>query len=94
MILSIVVCNMILNFSNLPLLSIVALYRLFVFLTEPQTIEAAALYDFEGRKGRELSFKKHDTLLLYRRVSQDWWEGLYQGKKGLIPDRYITLKHP
>nr|XP_022297472.1 nascent polypeptide-associated complex subunit alpha-like isoform X2 [Crassostrea virginica] len=63
-------------------------------MAEPQTIEAAALYDFEGRKGRELSFKKHDTLLLYRRVSQDWWEGLFQGKKGLIPDRYITLKHP
>nr|XP_022302541.1 E3 ubiquitin-protein ligase TRIM36-like [Crassostrea virginica] len=62
-------------------------------MAEPQTIEAAALYDFEGRKGRELSFKKHDTLLLYRRVSQDWWEGLYQGKKGLIPDGYITLKH-
>lgn len=64
------------------------------FLTDAQIFEAVALYDFEGRTGRELSFKKQDTLLVYHRVSQDWWEGLYQGKEGLIPDRYITLKHP
>nr|XP_011416165.2 SLIT-ROBO Rho GTPase-activating protein 1 isoform X6 [Crassostrea gigas] len=61
---------------------------------DAQIFEAVALYDFEGRTGRELSFKKHDTLLVYHRVSQDWWEGLYQGREGLIPDRYICLKHP
>ncbi|XP_056000092.1 SLIT-ROBO Rho GTPase-activating protein 1-like isoform X8 [Ostrea edulis] len=61
---------------------------------DAQIFEAVALYDFEGRTERELSFKKHDTLLVYHRVSSDWWEGLYQGKEGLIPDRYINLKHP
>lgn len=65
-----------------------------LFWTDAQIFEAVALYDFEGRTGRELSFKKHDTLLVYHRVSQDWWEGLYQGREGLIPDRYICLKHP
>ena len=75
-------------------LCFIGMCGLLFFLTDAQIFEAVALYDFEGRTGRELSFKKQDTLLVYHRVSQDWWEGLYQGKEGLIPDRYITLKHP
>ncbi|ESO99728.1 hypothetical protein LOTGIDRAFT_141691, partial [Lottia gigantea] len=60
---------------------------------EPDIIEATALYDFEGRTDRELSFKKGDILVIYQQVSSDWWEGAFQGKEGLIPDKYVTWKH-
>ena len=59
---------------------------------ESEVIEAIAAYDFDGRGGRELSFKKGQTLLLYSQVSPDWWDGAYDGKEGLIPDKYIELK--
>ncbi|XP_013412995.1 SLIT-ROBO Rho GTPase-activating protein 1 isoform X3 [Lingula anatina] len=60
-------------------------------ITEPEVTEAVALYDFEGRTGRELSFKKGDQLLLYSQVSSDWWDGYFNGKEGLIPDKYIKI---
>ncbi|KAJ8302227.1 hypothetical protein KUTeg_021214 [Tegillarca granosa] len=61
---------------------------------DAEIFEAIALYDFEGRTERELSFKKGDSLLLYNQMSKDWWEGCSNGKEGLIPDKYISLKHP
>lgn len=62
------------------------------FYLDTEIIEAVAAYDFDGRTGRELSFKKGQTILLYNQVSTDWWEGAYDGKEGLIPDKYIQLK--
>ncbi|CAE1309390.1 SRGAP [Acanthosepion pharaonis] len=59
---------------------------------ENDLFEATALYDFEGRSGRELSFKKGETLVIFKQVSDDWWEGCFNGKEGLIPDKYVTLK--
>ncbi|XP_048257474.1 SLIT-ROBO Rho GTPase-activating protein 1-like isoform X4 [Haliotis rufescens] len=60
-------------------------------ICEPDLLEATALYDFEGRTGRELTFKKGDTLIIYNQVSNDWWEGCCHGQEGLIPDKYISL---
>jgi SLIT-ROBO Rho GTPase activating protein len=60
---------------------------------ETEVMEASAQYDFQGRTDRELSFKKGDTLVVFNRVSTDWWEGAHQGKEGLIPDKYIVLKN-
>jgi SLIT-ROBO Rho GTPase activating protein len=54
--------------------------------------EAEAQYDFTGRTDRELSFKRGDTLVVFSQVSPDWWEGAFQGKEGLIPDKYISVK--
>ncbi|KAK7503696.1 hypothetical protein BaRGS_00005235, partial [Batillaria attramentaria] len=59
---------------------------------EPEVKEAVALHDFEGRSGRELSFKKGETLVLYTQASHDWWEGCCHGQEGLIPDKYIAVK--
>lgn len=59
---------------------------------EPEVKEALALHDFEGRSGRELSFKKGETLVLYTQASHDWWEGCCHGQEGLIPDKYIAVK--
>ena len=62
-------------------------------LTEPDLIEAVAQFDFQGRTERELSFKKGDVLIVYHQKSDDWWEGAFHGKEGLIPDKYVTMRH-
>jgi len=56
--------------------------------------EALAIYDFQARTSRELSFRKGDVLFLFEKVSADWWEGATAGnQKGLIPDKYIIARH-
>ncbi|BFZ10566.1 hypothetical protein BsWGS_13608 [Bradybaena similaris] len=60
---------------------------------EPDVIEATAVFDFDARSPRELSFKRGDSLVLYHQMSQDWWEGCSRGKEGLIPDKYISVRH-
>jgi hypothetical protein len=40
---------------------------------------------------RELSFKKGDTILVQRRINDDWLEGEYQGKTGIFPVNYVEL---
>ncbi|KAK6314992.1 hypothetical protein J4Q44_G00145210 [Coregonus suidteri] len=59
---------------------------------EGEAVEAVARYDYTGRSGRELSFKKGVTLQLFQRASHDWWEGRLNGTHGLVPHQYITLK--
>ncbi|XP_076469342.1 SLIT-ROBO Rho GTPase-activating protein 1-like [Babylonia areolata] len=61
---------------------------------EESVREAVALHDYEGRSSRELSFKKGETLVLYTQASVDWWEGCCHGQEGLVPDKYITFRHP
>lgn len=68
------------------------IHWLFSSFAEPEVREALALHDFEGRSGRELSFRKGETLVLYTQASHDWWEGCCNGKEGLIPDKYIQVK--
>ncbi|KAK8742768.1 hypothetical protein OTU49_001666 [Cherax quadricarinatus] len=57
-----------------------------------EILEAIAQFDFLARSERELSFNKGDVLVLQSQVSSDWWRGSFQGKQGLIPDKYILLK--
>ncbi|XP_061523121.1 SLIT-ROBO Rho GTPase-activating protein 1-like isoform X2 [Phycodurus eques] len=59
---------------------------------EGEAAEAVARFDYVGRSGRELSFKKGATLQLYRRASHDWWEGRCNGSRGLVPHQYIAVK--
>lgn len=63
-----------------------------VAVSETEVIEAVAQYDFTGRTERELSFKKGDILVVFNQVSSDWWEGAFNGREGLIPDKYIQLR--
>ncbi|CAG5119867.1 unnamed protein product [Candidula unifasciata] len=58
---------------------------------EPDVFEATAVFDFEARSPRELTFRRGDTLVLYNQMSSDWWEGCFRGKEGLIPDKYISI---
>uniref|UniRef100_A0A672RJ80 SLIT-ROBO Rho GTPase-activating protein 2 n=1 Tax=Sinocyclocheilus grahami TaxID=75366 RepID=A0A672RJ80_SINGR len=59
---------------------------------EGEPVEAIAKFDYVGRSGRELTFKKGATLLLFQRASEDWWEGRHNGIDGLIPHQYVTLQ--
>ncbi|XP_035677767.1 SLIT-ROBO Rho GTPase-activating protein 1-like isoform X9 [Branchiostoma floridae] len=59
---------------------------------ELDPMEAIARFDYVGRTERELSFKKGDSLLLFSRASDDWWEGRCRGEDGLVPDKYIHVK--
>uniref|UniRef100_A0A672KC15 SLIT-ROBO Rho GTPase activating protein 1b n=1 Tax=Sinocyclocheilus grahami TaxID=75366 RepID=A0A672KC15_SINGR len=59
---------------------------------EGEPVEATAKFDYVGRSGRELAFKKGATLLLLQRASEDWWEGRHNGIDGLIPHQYVTLQ--
>uniref|UniRef100_A0A669F1W2 SLIT-ROBO Rho GTPase activating protein 1b n=1 Tax=Oreochromis niloticus TaxID=8128 RepID=A0A669F1W2_ORENI len=46
---------------------------------EGEAVEAVARFDYVGRSGRELSFKKGASLQLFQRASHDWWEGRHNG---------------
>jgi len=40
---------------------------------------------------RELPFKKGDTILVKRRINDDWLEGEHQGKTGIFPVNHVEL---
>lgn len=60
--------------------------------TETESLEATAQFDFSARSERELNLKKGDNIVLFMQVSNDWWKGSVNGKEGLIPDKYISVK--
>uniref|UniRef100_A0A1A9UQ51 SLIT-ROBO Rho GTPase-activating protein 1 n=2 Tax=Glossina TaxID=44049 RepID=A0A1A9UQ51_GLOAU len=59
---------------------------------ESEILEAMAQFDFNARSNRELSLTKGDCIILRKQVSNDWWQGSINGKEGLVPDKYISLK--
>ncbi|XP_005182089.1 SLIT-ROBO Rho GTPase-activating protein 1-like [Musca domestica] len=59
---------------------------------ESEVLEAVAQFDFNARSSRELSLTKGDCIILRKQVSNDWWQGTVNGKEGLVPDKYISLK--
>lgn len=61
-------------------------------ILESDILEATAQFDFTARSNRELSFHKGDSVILKKQVSNDWWQGTVNGKDGLVPDKYISLK--
>lgn len=67
---------------------------LLFFFIEAETIEAVALFDYVGRTEKELSFKKNQTIYIFKRMNQEWWQGCLAGgnEVGYVPDGYIKLK--
>ncbi|XP_064822831.1 SLIT-ROBO Rho GTPase-activating protein 2-like isoform X1 [Oncorhynchus masou masou] len=61
-------------------------------VSESDPIVAIARFDYSGRTNRELSFNKGASLLLFQRVSDDWWEGQHNGVDGLVPHQYIVVQ--
>ena len=68
-------------------------YLAMVVCVDTDMKEAVATYDFQGRSDKELSFHKGETLLLHDRISVDWWHGsTLTSRRGLVPDKYVTLR--
>jgi hypothetical protein len=67
-------------------------FSLVMRCAEPEAKEAVAIYSFQARNKRELTFCKGDVLTLYEKLSNDWWEGITgDEREGLVPDKYIRL---
>jgi len=57
---------------------------------------AEVLYDIKGRNDKEISCSKGQTIILIRKVNENWWEvrspqAYPKERKGLIPDNYISV---
>ncbi|UJR33349.1 hypothetical protein I4U23_020798 [Adineta vaga] len=53
--------------------------------------KALALHSFYAQTSRELSFKKGDILLVWRRINDDWLEGEFQDIIGIFPLNHVEL---
>jgi SLIT-ROBO Rho GTPase activating protein len=59
-----------------------------------EMMKAVALFDYNGRTNKEISFKKNQIIYIYKKLNHEWWLGHIAGRKqsGFIPDGYIKLK--
>ena len=55
---------------------------------------ARAIYDYEARASDELSFKRHDVIMVLGRDEEDdgWYKGTLNGKTGLFPNNYVQFQ--
>lgn len=61
--------------------------------TITETMEAIALYNFQGRHHDELSFCKDTILLVLSKEDERWWyKAKLNGKYGLVPKNYLKMK--
>jgi len=63
---------------------------------EPEAAEsgpfAIAVYEYEAAEDNEISFPEGAKIENLAFPDEDWWEGEYQGKRGLLPANYVELK--
>ncbi|XP_078062434.1 SLIT-ROBO Rho GTPase-activating protein 3-like, partial [Mustelus asterias] len=66
-----------------------------IFISGDETsgcdLRAIVKFDYAARSDKELSLQKGDLVLLFEKMSGDWWRGQSGGVKGLIPHKYIDL---
>eukprot|EP00794_Sanderia_malayensis_P005559 gene5559-6244_t len=55
---------------------------------------ARALYNFTGADKEDLSFLKGDNILLTDYIDQNWYEGILDGKMGLVPANFVEITTP
>ena len=56
------------------------------------TITAKAIYDYTARNEKELTFEKGVSLEVIEKSNDgNWWDGIYQGKRGYIPVSYVEI---
>ena len=53
---------------------------------------AHALHEFEGQVTHELSFSAGVSILLLRRIDDNWLEGKLDGKVGIFPANYVKIQ--
>jgi SLIT-ROBO Rho GTPase activating protein len=70
------------------------IFNLHDFSVEVEAMEAVALFDYVGRTDKELSFKRNQTIFIYKKMNHEWWQGCLAGgnESGYVPDGYIKLR--
>ncbi|KAF8426249.1 hypothetical protein EV426DRAFT_530557 [Tirmania nivea] len=53
---------------------------------------AVAQYDYDAAEGNEISFPDGAIIEDIAFPDDDWWEGTYNGKRGLFPANYVELR--
>lgn len=53
---------------------------------------ARALHGFEGQGTHELSFSAGVSILLLRRIDENWLEGKLEDKVGIFPASYVKIQ--
>jgi len=58
---------------------------------EPDGSIAIALWDFNGQRETDLSFKKGECITVIQRFSNGWWEGEVDGVIGDFPCNFVMI---
>lgn len=57
-----------------------------------------ALYDFQAENAGELGFKEGQTLKLYDKIDENWYEGALESsdgeQTGIFPTNYVRVTQP
>ena len=53
---------------------------------------ARALHGFQGQGDHELNFSAGVSILLLRRIDENWLEGKLDGKIGIFPANYVKVE--
>ncbi len=53
---------------------------------------ARALHGFQGQSEHELNFSAGVSILLLRRIDDNWLEGKLNGKIGIFPSNYVKIE--
>lgn len=55
-------------------------------------IGARALYDYDARSDKELTFNRGDALqVITKTPDNNWWDGFHASKRGFIPVAYVEI---
>lgn len=67
-------------------------YNNYVCADAGMRIGARALYDYEARSDKELTFNRGDALqVITKTPDNNWWDGFHASKRGFIPVAYVEI---
>ncbi len=53
---------------------------------------ARAVYGFQGQSSHELDFSAGVSILLLRRIDENWLEGKLEGRVGIFPASHVKIE--
>lgn len=59
--------------------------------TDPFTVKAVALYDYQASNPDELSFQEGQTMIIVDRSEEGWWKTEQNGQILIVPAAYLEL---